>query len=499
VNAPSDIPDPESPAPVADASPGTPSAAALSRPAMGASLFSDVPGSTATDAVVARNRTRTRRTAPATAPAPDAAEAQAADTAPAPDAAPDAPARPALREAAATGDLTVIDTREDYLRAVDAIAAGTGPIAVDAERASGFRYSQRAYLIQVFRRGAGTFLFDPPAVGDFSELDAVIRDVEWVLHAASQDLACLREVGLDPQRIFDTELASRLLGLPRVGLGTVVEELLGIHLAKEHSAADWSTRPLPRAWLVYAALDVELLVDVRDEIARRLEQQGKTAIAEQEFQATIAKEAKPARVEPWRRLSGLHGVRGGRNLAVAKELWEARDAYAREVDTSPGRLVPDGSLVAVARVLPQTKRDLAAVREFSGRASRSEIDRWWAAVERGLAATEFPQLRGTGETMPPPKAWADKDPAADRRLKRARVAVQEVATSMGVPQENLLTPEVLRRVAWTPPADLAPEAVAAALESWGARPWQIEATAAPVAAAFVDADQADDATDDGAS
>jgi ribonuclease D len=101
--------------------------------------------------------------------------------------------------------------------------------------------------------------------------------------------------------------------------------------------------------------------------------------------------------------------------------------------------------------------------------------------------------------MPPAKAWADRDPAADRRLKRARVAVQEVATSMAVPQENLLTPEVLRRVAWTPPADLAPEAVAAALASWGARPWQIEATAAPVAAAFVDADQADDATDDGAS
>jgi len=537
VNAPSDIPDPADGR--ADAS-GSVTSPRLRRPAMGASLFSDVPGSTATDAVVARTRTRraapaetaadadaTASDAPAT-PVPDApaqepdgsevrprttrgrgrrassapAEAASAPSAESADpaaAGQDASARPALREAAATGDLTVIDTREEYLRAVDAIAAGTGPIAVDAERASGFRYSQRAYLIQVFRRGAGTFLFDPPAVGSFAELDAVIRDVEWVLHAASQDLACLREVGLDPQRIFDTELASRLLGLPRVGLGTVVEELLGIHLAKEHSAADWSTRPLPRAWLVYAALDVELLVDVRDEIARRLDEQGKTRIAEQEFAATIAKEAKPARVEPWRRLSGLHGVRGGRNLAVAKELWEARDAYAREVDTSPGRLVPDGSLVAVARVLPQSKRDLAAVREFSGRASRSEIDRWWAAVERGLAATEFPSLRGTGESMPPAKAWADKDPAADRRLKRARAAVQEVADGMSLPQENLLTPEVLRRVAWTPPADLAPEAVGEALASWGARPWQIEAAAPAVAAAFVDADQADDAADDGAS
>ena len=158
----------------------------------------------------------------------------------------------------------VIDTLDEFHAAIKVISAGTGPVAIDAERASGYRYSQRAYLIQIFRRGAGTFLFDPPAIGDLSELNAVIGDVEWVFHAASQDLACLREVGLDPSRIFDTELGARLAGLARVGLGTVVEELLGVHLAKEHSAADWSTRPLPQSWLVYAALDVELLVDLRE-------------------------------------------------------------------------------------------------------------------------------------------------------------------------------------------------------------------------------------------
>ena len=145
--------------------------------------------------------------------------------------------------------VSVIDTRAGYLSAVQAIGAGHGPIAIDTERASGFRYSQRAYLIQLYRRGAGTFLFDPPAIGNFTELNDAIKADEWVLHAASQDLPCLREVGLDPDLIFDTELGARLLGLPRVGLGTVVESLLGIHLAKEHSAADWSTRPLPEAWL----------------------------------------------------------------------------------------------------------------------------------------------------------------------------------------------------------------------------------------------------------
>ncbi|HEX7835551.1 MAG TPA: HRDC domain-containing protein, partial [Pseudolysinimonas sp.] len=319
--------------------------------------------------------------------------------------------------------LDVIETVDDYRAAVAAIAAGTGPIAVDAERASGFRYSQRAYLIQVFRRDSGVFLFDPPAIGgDFSELAAVMAGEEWILHAASQDLACLREVGLDPERIFDTELGARLAGLPRVGLGAVVEELLGIHLAKEHSAADWSTRPLPQSWLVYAALDVELLPELRDKVGELLDAAGKTDIARQEFDAVLERETA-VRVDPWRRLSGIHGLRQIRNLAVARELWTARDDYAREIDTAPGRLMPDGSIIAAARALPPTKRDLAAIKEFTGRASRSQLDRWFEAIQRGMATDDLPELRPHTDTLPPPRVWVEKNPEADGRFKRARADV----------------------------------------------------------------------------
>ena len=409
-----------------------------------------------------------------------------------------ADAPPPLPKAALLAPVEVTDTREDYLRAVSLISHGTGPIAVDAERASGFRYSQRAYLIQVHRRGAGTFLFDPPAIGDFRELEAAIRGEEWILHAASQDLPCLREVGLDPERIFDTELAARLLGLKRVGLAYVVEELLGLHLAKEHSAADWSTRPLPQSWLVYAALDVELLVDLRDKIAALLEESGKAGIARQEFQAVLEREAT-VRAEPWRRLSGVHTVKGLRGLAVARELWRARDDLARTLDVSPGRLIPDASLVAAARALPKTKRDLAAMRDFSGRASRTELDRWWAAIERGLSTDDLPQLRGTGEAMPPPRAWADRNPDADRRLKAAREVVTDIAEELDLPVENLITPDTLRRVAWTPPEPLDAAALGEALTALGARPWQVEAIAGPVADAFVAARQSPAATESAAS
>ena len=382
-------------------------------------------------------------------------------------------------------EYVVIEDAAGLAAACAALAAGDGPVAVDVERASGFRYSQRAYLVQVFRRDAGVFLFDPPAIGDMTPLQAAIGDVEWVLHAASQDLPSLREIGLEPPSIFDTELASRLLGHERVGLGAVVEDTLGITLDKAHSAADWSTRPLPQAWLEYAALDVLLLVDVRDVLAAELEEQGKVELAAEEFQAVLERAPKPPREDPWRRLSGLHTVRGRRGLAVARALWTAREEYAREQDVSPGRLVPDRALVAAVLADPASKQELSKVKEFTGRASRSQLDRWWAAIEAGRAETALPPERVPGDSMPPPRAWADRNPAADARLKAARPEVERVAEELGMPTENLLTPDSLRRLAWTPPEPLDVAAVSAALAGLGARPWQIERTAQVITDAFV--------------
>ncbi len=384
----------------------------------------------------------------------------------------------------------VIESRAEYLAAVEAIAGGHGPVAVDAERASGYRYSQRAYLIQVFRRGAGSFLFDPIAIGSFAELQDAIVDEEWLFHAASQDLPCLQEVGLVPTRIFDTELGARIAGLPRVGLGAVVEQLLGITLAKAHSAADWSTRPLPQSWLVYAALDVELLPDLRDALAAVLDDADKTRFAEEEFAAVLTRAPKPPRAEPWRRLSGMHALRGSRALAIARELWTARDEYARAADIAPGRTIPDAAIVAAAAANPASKGELAGLKAFTGRASRSEMDRWWAAVEVGRTTDDLPRLRAAGDpSLPPPRAWADRNPEADRRYKAARAVVVARAEELDLPVENLLTPDTLRTVSWEPPTPIATETVGAALAAHDARPWQVEETASIIAHAFVEAAQ----------
>ncbi|HKT58332.1 MAG TPA: ribonuclease D, partial [Microbacterium sp.] len=129
------------------------------------------------------------------------------------------------------------------------------------------------------------------------------------------------------------------------------------------------------------------------------------------------------------------------------------------------------------------------LKEFNGRASRSQLDRWWAAIEAGRAAKDLPRTRVPGDALPPPRAWADRNPDADARLKAARPVVEAHAEELHMPTENLLTPDLLRRVAWEPPRDSDPRLIGSALADLGARPWQIEETAQLIADAFVESTQ----------
>lgn len=358
-------------------------------------------------------------------------------------------------------------------------AAGHGPVALDTERAGGYRYSQRAYLVQLRRRGAGTSLIDPIACPDLSELAGALSGCEWVLHAASQDLGPLAEIGMTPTTLFDTELAGRLLGRPRVGLATLMETELGVRLAKEHSAVDWSRRPIPDGWLLYAALDVELLLELRDILAAELVESGKDDWARQEFAALVDAPAAEPRAEPWRRTSGLHKVRGAQRLALVRALWEERDRRAAERDISPSRLLPDAAIVQAALAGPVSADELGALPGFRGRArrsrGRSELRRWSEVLARAsaLPEAELPSAAQRFDGPPPPRAWSDRDPVAASRLTAARAALRAIGEEHTVPPENLLTPDTLRRLLWEPPDDTSPAGVQARLAALGARPWQV--------------------------
>jgi ribonuclease D len=379
-----------------------------------------------------------------------------------------------------------VGTETALTSTIDAFASGTGPVAVDAERASGYRYSARAYLVQLRRAGAGTALVDPLPFEDLAELGSAITDAEWVLHAANQDLPCLAEVGMRPRRIFDTELAGRLLNYPRVGLASMVEELLGYRLRKEHSAVDWSTRPLPDPWLSYAALDVEMLVELREVIHRQLTEAGKLGWAEEEFAALLNSGPAQARPDPWRRTSGIHRVRGRRSLATVRELWRVRDEIARRQDITPGRILRDAAIVEAATAQPRTNADLAALGGFRGRTAQRYLARFSEAIEaaRRLPDTELPTLGSRYDGPPPAKAWTDRDPAAAARLAAAREAVGQVAEQHRLPVENLIAPDSVRRLCWIPPEPPSEDAVADTLRDHGAREWQVGLVSGVLSAAL---------------
>ena len=384
----------------------------------------------------------------------------------------------------------VVDTPEALAAAIEALANGTGPVAVDAERAQGFRYSAKAYLVQFRRQGSGTHLVDPIAFengaerADLSAITEALGDAEWIIHAATQDLPCLGEIGLVPTNLFDTELAGRLLGLPKVGLGPMIERSFGLHLLKEHSAADWSTRPIPDDWLVYAALDVELLVELRDLLAAELVEAGKDEWARQEFAHTLVTCAEPVTPRPdkWRRTSGTHNVRTPRGLAIVRELAIERDAIAQRLDKGPGRIVPDAAITELAALVTAQHPEMPTWQEFKRipgfkrRQARQYESVWLDALDRVGAMTkaDLPPLRLRSEGPPPPRNWDRIKPEAAERWALVRPATVELAEQLDVPVENLIAPDAVRHLAWEPPAEITTESVDAFLEAEGVRPWQRE-------------------------
>ena len=389
--------------------------------------------------------------------------------------------------APAAGVPQLIADEPAFEKALRELELGTGPFAIDAERASGFKFSARAYLIQIKRQGGGLHLIDPIPFGPnhrlFIELNELLQSDEVILHASTQDLPCLRELGINPKKLFDTELGGRVAGLPRVGLGPLLESLMEVSLAKEHSAADWSQRPLPQEWLNYAALDVELLVELREKVYGLLASANKWEWASEEFQAILDAPPPPPRVDPWRRTSGMHKIKKRNQLAIVRALWTVRNEIAQEVDISQGRLLSDAAIVEIASVAHvktlKTKKDLErALRPLGLRARWMEnAASWLSAISDALALAEdqWPQARTDSDSLPPIKIWRERFPEKYAPLTHAKALLLAKADELSIPLENMITPEYIRRICWNAPKG----EVAHALATLGARSWQIE-IAAPI-------------------
>ncbi len=374
----------------------------------------------------------------------------------------------------------LVETDEGLAAALKVITESQDALAIDAERASGFRYGQRAYLLQVGVSGKAIFLIDPVAEYSaelWTELKDLLSSKPWIIHAASQDIPCLAELGITPKELLDTELGSRILGLPRVSLGTITEHYLSLKLAKEHSAVDWSERPLRQEWLEYAALDVDVLHELWSCVEADLIANSKMEIAKEEFQFLTIPQSKLPKIDRWRSLTGLHEIKDARSLTIAKHMWEAREKLAMDRDYAPGRLIPDAAIVAAVKALPKSKSELSSLRSFTGKASRSFLDTWWDAYTLGTTTKDLVELRVKATGIPNHRNWPQKFPEANSRLIAVKAVIADLSAAMSIPPENILSPEISRAICFEPPQELSAETIGEFLRSKNARSWQIQTVA----------------------
>ena len=264
---------------------------------------------------------------------------------------------------------------------------------------------------------------------------------------------------------------------------------------KGHGAADWSKRPLPADWLNYAALDVEVLLELRAAIAAVLEEQGKTDWAAQEFEYLRTFVAPPTRRDRWRRTSGIHKVRNPRTLAAVRELWTTRDQIAQRRDIAPGRILPDAAIINAATVDPDTVEKLTALPIFGGSRQRRSAQVWLDALARARATEDLPTASEPHTGPPPASRWARRKPEAAARLEAARSGLDRtVATAFGAHREPAdarhRAAAVLGLAAPDDPDDTA-AVVDAFLAEAGARPWQRELTVPVLTVALTTTPDAD--------
>ncbi|MBT1175130.1 HRDC domain-containing protein [Bifidobacterium sp. LC6] len=422
--------------------------------------------------------------------------------------------QPRLLKEPRGGVPNVTATLDEYHRVCESLAAASGSLAADAERASGFRYGHEDWLIQFKREGAGIVLLDPIALteagADWAEFNDAVGEATWILHDSLMDLPGFADIGLSPKHLFDTEIAARLLGLHRFGLASVTEHYLGITLAKEHSAADWSYRPLPRDWRNYAALDVEVLIELEDAMRRDLKAAGKDEWAEEEFDYALSKGLAPRKPHPvpWLRISRITELgRDPQGLAVAKSLWEERDRLAKHYDISPSLLLADSSIIEAAQRKPHNAAQFRMVRSLNERVrmhTGTEQDKmferyapiqrmvkpkvWKLAIDRALAlkpeqwpsipAPEQPDENGVTNAPRSMRLWQQRHPERYERLQHVRKVINQIAEDTRTPAEIIIKPQIIRNLCWV--EDITDLDVAGFLAQQGARNWQVRLIAPSV-------------------
>ncbi len=341
----------------------------------------------------------------------------------------------------------------DSAEAVDRFLAELGQpaaIAIDTEGASFHKFVDRIYLLQLSTEQRHAVI-DPLPIGTPERLGRLLQDrkVEVVLHDADYDLRLLRQdYGWQVNALFDTRVASQLIGLRAFGLAALLEQYFGIKLDKKHQRADWSMRPLSADMLEYAAHDTRWLLDLRTRLRGELEKRGRWHWAQEEFARAEGTQWTPDETgQAFMKMKGARDL-NRRELARLKELVLWRDSIAREIDRATFRVVGNEVLLELTRTDVTDAGELTRVKGFPRSMSESRMAGVLAALQRGSAVPEAELPR-----FPKAVRW-DRDPDFDDRVGRLKAVRDAAATRLELDPGVLCSRDRMETVARKMPTTL---------------------------------------------
>jgi ribonuclease D len=316
-------------------------------------------------------------------------------------------------------------------------------LALDTEGASFHRFLDRIYLLQISARERSAII-DPLPIGSPAKLGDLLlsKDVEVVFHDADYDLRLLhQDYGWHVTNIFDTRIASQLLGIKSFGLAALLEQFFDVKLDKKHQRADWSMRPLPPDMLEYAAQDTRYLLQLKDQMKAELVRRGRLHWAQEEFARLEGTrwEAEES-MEGFLRLKGARDL-SRRELAVLREVANWRDTVAAELDRATFRVMGNETLFELARLTPRSVSELAAIKGMpKGMIERAGGD-IVAAVRRGIEVPEAELPK-----FPKGQRW-NKDRDFDEKVARLKSVRDAAATRLELDPGVLCSRERMENVA----------------------------------------------------
>ena len=359
----------------------------------------------------------------------------------------------------------VVSTSECFRRMLD-ILLPARRLAIDIEADSLYHYFEKVCLIQI-STDSNTYILDPLAISHVGELAPIMANpaVEKVFHAASYDVFCLRRgYGFVFANIFDTHIAAQLLGYEFLGLGVLMEQLLGVYHSKRRQRDDWSHRPLASGQLEYAAMDTHHLLRLRDELEKQLREKGRLEWALEEFETAAATERPEKEFDT----EGFRRIKGNRDLpvpdqGVLKALYLLRDRIARELDVPPFKVLNNSILIDLVRRPPASAREM-----FNRPGISYRVARRFAADILGTIAEARRQDPSIIET-PARNNWRAPSRAVKLRMEALRRWRQEKSRQLNLHVGVVFPANVLENLAMAPPNDLGELASLAGMRRWRVR------------------------------